>query len=297
MTALGLYYIGIGILGPLSIFVLTRRINREKRRRTQHFKQRKILRATPTSTPLDNPNQAIKQEGLDNIESRFSIIETIVITTASLFWAALLVIPVLEKIPATVVSIFVGSSAVISGIAARPVIENFIAGIIITFNKPFKIGDTVVIDGHYGNIEDITTTHTVLKIWDWRRYVIPNSRMISKEFVNYTIHDTYIWTKVEFHVAYDTDLDLLERVAIEVAQNSPFNAQYEPPKLWVTSLDEYTIRCWLATWSNKPADAWDLGHDVRSGLIKAFRRMGIRAHHFTLQLHSQEGDKPPSGTP
>lgn len=240
-----------------------------------------------TDTPLDHPAKELKADALENISDRFSIIESIIISTLGVLWVALMIVPFLEIRLAAIVSLFVGALAVASSIAAKPVIENFIAGVIITFNKPFRIGDTVIIDEHYGTIEDITTTHTILKIWDWRRFVIPNAQMINKDFINYTLNDSYIWRKVAFQVAYDADLALVKRVSIEVAQQSQYSEPYEDPSFWVMSLRENHYKCWVAAWSNGPANAWELGNDIRSGLIIAFQKEGIKAHSYYIEPFQQ----------
>jgi small-conductance mechanosensitive channel len=273
-----IYLMIIGLAGPIIIFLVTRRLKTVENQRKQTLRKRKSISSTTTETPLENPIKSIKAEGIESIETRFSIIGTIVITILGVLWIAILVIPFLNFIPATLVSVILGSSAVISGIAARPIIENFMAGVIITFNKPFRVGDTVIINEQYGTIEDITTTHTILKIWDWRRLVIPNSTMITKEFINYTINDSYIWQKVGFKVAYNTDLAYLKSLAIEIAVNSPNIVGDEPPMFWVMSLEDNHYKCWIAAWSDSPAKAWELGNDIRSALINAFQQHGIQTH-------------------
>lgn len=249
------------------------------------MKKRKSIRSTQTETPLENPAKSFRAEGMESIEARFSIIETMTVIILGVLWISILIVPFLNFIPATVVSVFLGSSAVISGIAARPVIENFIAGIIITFNKPFRVGDTVIIDEQYGTIEDITTTHTILKIWDWRRLVIPNSQMITKEFVNYTINDSYVWQKVGFKVAYDTNLEHLKKLCLDIASQSQNYSNFENPAFWVMGLEENHYKCWIAAWSDNPAKAWELSNDIRSGLITAFQQHNIQAHDYRVTLN------------
>jgi small-conductance mechanosensitive channel len=276
----------IGLAGPIIIFLIKRRLKTVENQRKQTLRKRKNIGSTTTETPLEHPVKSIKAEGIENIETRFSIIETIVVTALAFLWIAVLVIPFLNFIPATLVSVILGSSAILSGIAARPIIENFMAGIIITFNKPFQIGDTVIIDEQYGTIEDITTTHTILKIWDWRRLVIPNSTMITKEFINYTINDSYIWQKVGFKVAYNTDLAHLKSLAIEIAVNSPNFVGDEPPMFWVMSLEDNHYKCWVAAWSDSPAKAWELGNDIRSALVNAFQQYEIQTHGHIIMKES-----------
>lgn len=273
-----IYLIITGFAGPIIIFLITRRLKTVENQRKKSLKKRKNIGSTTTKKPIKNSIQSLKEEGFESIETRFSIIETIVVTVLGFLWIGFLVIPFLNFIPATLVSVVLGSSAVISGIAARPIIENFMAGVIITLNKPFRVGDTVIINDQYGTIEDITTTHTILKIWDWRRLVIPNSTMITREFVNYTITDSYIWKKVGFKVAYNTDLAHLKSLAIEIAANSPNLVGDEPPTFWVMSLEDNHYECWVAAWSDSPAKAWELGNDIRSALISAFQQHKIQTH-------------------
>jgi small-conductance mechanosensitive channel len=270
-----IYLITIGCSGPIVFFFVKKQLKAVEKRRKESLENRRNIGPITTVSPN---NRSIKEGGVESIEARFSIIETIIIAFLSFLWVSFLVIPFLNLIPATLVSVVLGSSAVISGIAARPIIENFMAGVVITFNKPFKIGDTVVINEQYGTIEDITTTHTILKIWDCRRLVIPNSTMITKEFVNYTITDSYIWKKVGFKVAYNTDLVHLKSLSINIASSSPHFLGNEPPKFWVMNLEDNHYKCWVAAWSDSPAKAWELGNDIRSALVNAFQQHGIQTH-------------------
>ena len=151
---------------------------------------------------------------MQKIGQRFTIIERLSIGAIALLWLFFLVLPHLGKVSSTVFSILVGSSAVVVGIAARPFIENLISGIIISFSKPFRTGDTVKLDEQYGIVEDITLTLTIVKIWNWQRYIIPNSQMLNKSFVNYTIKDNDQWKHVEFWVAYDSDLEQVRQIAM-----------------------------------------------------------------------------------
>jgi small-conductance mechanosensitive channel len=281
-----IYLMIIGLAGPIIIFLITRRLKTVENQRKQSLQKRKSIGSTTTETPIEHPIKSIKAEGIESIETRFSIIQTIIVAALVFLWIGALVIPFLNSIPATLVSVILGSSAVISGIAARPIIENFMAGVIITLNKPFRVGDTVIIDEQYGTIEDITTTHTILKIWDWRRLVIPNSTMITKEFINYTINDSYIWKKVEFKVAYNTDLVHLKSLVIELAAKSENLVGDELPMCWVISLEDNYYKCWVAAWSDSPAKAWDLGDDIRSALVSAFQQHGIQTHGHIIMNES-----------
>lgn len=277
-----LYIVFVGFSGALFIWWIRNRIIRLEKRRKTRVNRLKRFESAKTSTPIDTAVGDAREAAVESIETRFSIIRKLSFFSIVILWLMALIFPFLDKVPATFVSIIVAASGIIIGVAARPLIENLISGIVISFSRPVRIGDTVVIDDKYGSVEDITITHTVVKIWNWRRYIIPNSRMLSKEIINCTINDSYQWMHVEFYVAYDNDIELVKELAIAVASNSKYFANYEDPRFWVMDLEEKGYKCWIAAWADTPIDAWELGNEIRTELIKRFSANDIKTHKFEL---------------
>jgi len=279
-----IYLVSVGLLGLLIILWLRRSINVTEYIRKKRIKKLKPSEAAKTETPLDKPEKEAKETAVESIEHRFSIIRRVSFFSIVTIWCIALIFPFLNRIPATLISILIASSGIILGIASRPLIENMISGIVISFSHPVRIGDTVIIDNNYGNIEDITITHTIVKVWNWRRYIIPNSRMLSKEIINCTINDSYQWTHVEFFAAYDSDIEKIKALSISAALKSRYFANYEEPRFWIMEMDEKGYKCWIAAWTDSPVDAWELGNDIRTELIKQFRSNGIKTHKFSICL-------------
>ncbi|MEM6961494.1 MAG: mechanosensitive ion channel domain-containing protein, partial [Myxococcota bacterium] len=146
----------------------------------------------------------------------------------------------------------------------------------ISQSRLLNLGDTVMLDGHYGTVEDITLTHTVVKIWDWRRHVIPNSAMLNMHFVNYSLYDSYVWVHVEFTISQDSDLEKVKQLALASPSSSVYLAKHEDPRFWIRDVSGPCIRCWVAAWADSPADAWMLAHDMRTNIVESFQREGIR---------------------
>ncbi|MFH1239928.1 MAG: mechanosensitive ion channel family protein [Candidatus Diapherotrites archaeon] len=117
------------------------------------------------------------------------------------------------------VSIFAsaGIIAIVVGLAAQPTLSNVVAGIFMTTFRPFRVGDKVRIQGEYGAIEDITLRHTVLKTWDNRRIIIPNSKMNDEYIMNYTISDPRILGYLDIMISYDSDVSLAKKIMVEEA--------------------------------------------------------------------------------
>lgn len=284
-TEISIIYVCIvGVIGALSVWWSRRRIFQTEVKRKSRVRALKRFDPVKTDTPIDTPIEDARETALDSIGIRFSIIRKLSFFFIVSVWLIALIFPFLNEIPAAVVSVFVASSGLIIGVAARPFVENLISGVVISFSRLFRIGDTVIVDDEYGTIEDITMTHVVVKIWNWRRYIVPNGRMLAKEIINCTLNDSFQWSHVEFVVAYDSDLGLVKELAIATACRSRYAADYEDPRFWVMGMEERGYKCWIAAWADSPIDAWELGNDVRTELVSQFRSNGIKTHRFELDF-------------
>jgi small-conductance mechanosensitive channel len=172
-------YLGVILLVALGILIWVLTFIRSTRRvRKQRLRKRKLQAALETSSPLGNPIAAAREHGLESIEKHFTVTRRVAVPAVIGLAAIATGLPFLADVPAAFLSLVAASVAVLFGIAARPVVENAIAGVVIAHSKLINIGDSIRVDDHYGTIEDVTTTHTTVKLWDWRRYVVPNSAML-----------------------------------------------------------------------------------------------------------------------
>lgn len=258
------------------------KINRTENKRLKSIRKRDINDAVETDSPLDNQEKTLKAKGIVGIEDRFSFIRKVLPLVLVSVWIIAIAVPHLGKVPNTYVSIIAAIFSVIVGVALRPFLENLFSGIVVSFFKSIKIGDTVIIDGQYGLIEEIGLTYSVLKRWDWVRLVIPNSKLLQKEIEHLTMNDHYIWAHIEFYVSPESDLSLVEKVAKEVAFKSDYFNKIEDPSFWIMELQKDTIKCWLAAWADSPSDAWELRNDLRTDLLKQLQSNGIKFHQYNL---------------
>lgn len=283
-----IYVCTVGVTGALLAWWSRRKIFRIEDKRIAHVKKLKRFESVKTTTPIDTPVKDAKKTAINSVKNRFSIIRKLSFFSIVTVWLIAIIFPFLDALPATFVSVLIAASGLIIGVAARPFVENLISGIVISFSHLIRIGDTVIIDNNYGTIEDITITHAVVKIWNWRRYIIPNSRMLAKELINCTIFDAYQWSHVEFFVAYDSDIEQVKELAISAASNSKHFADHEEPRFWIMDMEEKGYKCWIAAWADSPIEAWELGNDIRTELIKKFKSNGIKTHKFELDCSGEK---------
>ncbi|MEH6763140.1 mechanosensitive ion channel family protein [Aequorivita antarctica] len=109
----------------------------------------------------------------------------------------------------------VGGGAIILGFAFQDIGKNFLAGIILAFNRPFNINDTIKIDNIFGKVKELSFRYSHIKTFDGRDIYIPNSDVLTKPVENYTADGFY---RVDFTVGigYEDDIQAAKKVIQDI---------------------------------------------------------------------------------
>src|SRR6478672_11586172 len=142
--------------------------------------------------------------------TRYRIVRRVVMSTIVFVgvFSALLIIPQVRAIAGGILA----SGAVLGlviGFAAQRTVGNFIAGILIAFSQPLRLGDEVEVEGGRGVVEEIGLTYTWVRLPDGDRLVIPNEKLVSETLRNSTIRSPNKLAEVTVHVPLDADLRAL----------------------------------------------------------------------------------------
>ncbi len=178
-----------------------------------------------------------------------------------------------------------GIAAVAIGFASQHALSNVISGFFIVIFKPYKINDRLKLRDLTGVVEDITLRHTVIRDFENRRILIPNSVISDDIIVNSDFSDGKIIKWIEVGISYDSDIDLARKIMQEEALKHPLridgrsaeqiaNDAPEVP-VRVIMLGEYsvTLRAW--TWTKDNADAFAMGCDLLESIKKRFDKEGV----------------------
>ena len=108
-----------------------------------------------------------------------------------------------------------GGAAIILGFAFQDIGKNFLAGIILAFNRPFHINDTIMVDTHFGKVKALSFRYTHIKTTDGRDIYVPNSDVLTKPVENYTADGFY---RVDFTVGigYEDDIESAKSIIQEI---------------------------------------------------------------------------------
>ncbi len=184
--------------------------------------------------------------------------------------AALMTFPEVRAIGASLLA-SAGLAGLVVGFAARPVLENLIAGLQIALSRPINLDDVVVVDGYWGRIEEITATYVVLNVWDQRRLIMPFSRIISAPFENWTRRHSEILGTVYFYTDYRTPVEEL-RAELERICRASDDWDGRVCMIVATDATEHSLQLRALVSAADSSRAWNLRCLVREKLIDYLRR-------------------------
>lgn len=113
-----------------------------------------------------------------------------------------------------------GAAGLVVGLALQPVLKNLIAGIQLAVTQPIRIDDALLVENEWGKVEEITSTYVVVKIWDWRRLILPLSYFIEKPFQNWTREGASLIGMVMLYLDYTVPIDAIRRKVEEITARS-----------------------------------------------------------------------------
>lgn len=159
-----------------------------------------------------------------------------------------------------------GVMGIVAGLAAQRSIANLLVGIQIAITQPIRVDDVVIVENEWGQIEEITSTYVVVKIWDLRRLILPITYFTEKPFQNWTRTSADLLGSVLLYVDYSISVEEVRQQLHRILQESKFWDR----KAWalqVTDTKEHTIELRALMSAANASAAWSLRCEVREKLI------------------------------
>ena len=165
-----------------------------------------------------------------------------------------------------------GVAGVVIGIAAQKTISNVLAGIQLALTQPIRIGDTVILEGEWGTIEEINLTYVVLKIWDLRRLIVPVSRVLEAPFQNWTKTSPDLLGSIFLYADYTVPIERLrEELSGFVADRPEWDGNV--CNVLVTNVTEHTIEIRALISAADASRQWNLRCAVREHMIRFLQNL------------------------
>ncbi|MCP1167791.1 mechanosensitive ion channel family protein [Limimaricola litoreus] len=159
-----------------------------------------------------------------------------------------------------------GAAGIVAGLALQSVLKNIFAGIQLAMTQPIRIDDALIVEGEWGNVEEITSTYVVIRIWDWRRMIVPLSYFIEQPFQNWTRESSQLIGTVMIYLDHSAPVDRIRDKAREIAEASTlwdggvFN-------LAVTDFRERVMEVRVLVSARNAPRAFDLRCEMREKLV------------------------------
>lgn len=169
-----------------------------------------------------------------------------------------------------------GAAGIVIGLALQSVLRNLLAGIQIAVTQPIRIDDAVIVEGEWGNIEEINATYVVVRIWDKRRLIVPLTYFIDQPFQNWTRRDTTLLGAVTLFLDHEVRVPDLRAEAKRLVQQSKLWDQ-EVFVLQVTDFTNTEVEVRVLASASSAGRAFDLRCELREGLLAYLQNEQPRA--------------------
>ena len=165
-----------------------------------------------------------------------------------------------------------GVAGVVIGLAAQKTISNLLAGIQLALTQPVRIGDTVILEGEWGQIEEINLTYVVLRVWDLRRLVVPVSRVLDTPFENWTKTSPDLLGTIYFYADYTVPVEKLREELQRFVKDRP-EWDGNVCGVVVTKATEQTLEVRALISAANATDQWNLRCAVREHMVAYLQQL------------------------
>lgn len=191
-----------------------------------------------------------------------------------------------------------GIAGLALGFAAKDTLANFIAGITILWDRPFRVGDRVEIDGEFGQVKSITLRSTRIHTNENMVVIIPNNLVVNSKVINHTMQAS-LRIAVPFGIAYKDDIDQARTAVLALVEGDDHVRERPAPEVVLTELAESSVNFELRFWIKDPHTEVPLELEYREKIKKALDRAGIEIPfpHLSIFVEKLPGgeQKAPAG--
>lgn len=205
---------------------------------------------------------------------------TYYVLLAALFFAALANAG-LELNKFTVVT---GALGVGLGFGLQNIVNNFASGLIVLFERPIRVGDTVEISGILGTVRRIGARSSTVLTAQGAEVIFPNSNLLSNQVTNWTLTSTRRRVEIHVGVSYSTDPEVVVGLLTEVARGNSRVLSFPQPQTSFLGFGENSLNFELTFWA--PQAIWfDLKSEIGLEVLGALRKAGIEIPYPQRDLH------------
>jgi small-conductance mechanosensitive channel len=186
--------------------------------------------------------------------------------------------------------VLTGAIGVGLGFGLQNVVNNFVSGLILLFERPIHLGDTVEIGGLVGTVRRIGARSSTILTFQGAEVIVPNSNLLSNQVINWTLSSQWRRVDVPVRVAYGTDPEHVLKLLVDAAESNPRVLRERPPTAYFLGFGDSGMNFELRFWSAYQ-DTWlQLQSDVVIAVAKTLQTAGIEIPFPQQDLHVRSVD-------
>ncbi|MBD1401034.1 mechanosensitive ion channel family protein [Pelovirga terrestris] len=202
----------------------------------------------------------------------------------------LLIILQTVGIDLTTFNVLAGAIGIGVGFGLQNIVSNFIAGLIIMFERPVKMGDRIVVGGVEGNVVNIGARSTTVLDNDNIAVIVPNSKFITDDIVNWKYNNNEVRFRIPVSVAYGSDARQVEKLLLEIADQEDDVLKLPPPAVRFLEFGDNGLLFELRAWSSSLVDRkGKLISQLNFAIYERFNQEGIAFPFPQRDIHLRSG--------
>lgn len=174
------------------------------------------------------------------------------------------------------------------GFGLQNIANNFISGIVILLERPIKVGDYIEVGGIGGNVLSISARSTSIRTRENIIVIVPNSKFISENVVNWSHSDPRVRIKIRIGISYKSDPETTKEVLLNLANNHPSVIKSPSPNVRLKEYGDSSINMVLEVWIEDAIKKSEVESDINYQIYKEFAAHGIAIPFPQMDLHIKE---------
>lgn len=187
-------------------------------------------------------------------------------------------------------AIAAGALSLGAGLGLQNVVNNFVSGIILLFERPFKIGDWILVDQYEGIVKQINMRSTQIETFNKSNVIIPNATLLSNSLINMTYKTKQSRVDIHVGVDYNSDIDLVKETLIECTKDTKGILQVPAPYVAFMDLADNSLKFRLSFYISDVNNRLSMQTAIYTAIVEKFREKNINIPYPQRVLHIQKED-------
>lgn len=181
-----------------------------------------------------------------------------------------------------------GALGVGIGFGLQNIVNNFISGLILLFERPIHIGDTIGIGTLEGTVKSIGMRASIIQTFDRSEVIVPNGNLVSNEVINWTLSDKMRRLEIKVGVAYGSDIEQVMKILKDCAISNEQVLKDPPPYVWFTSFGDSSLDFRLLFFYPQYSGGMTVRTEVASAVDKALKKAKITIPFPQTDVHIKQ---------